>query len=112
MKLKSFLLAGLLCCAGNSFLGAKTRIFTVDKPVLVGNYKLAPGTYRMRVKGDTCEITDLNHYGEPKPIKVTARTTKGDERFRETVVRAENDGDVDRATQIELRHSRELVSFQ
>lgn len=112
MKLKSLLLAGILCLAGNSFLSAKTRIFTIDKPVLVGNYKLPPGTYEMRVKGNTCEITDLNHYADKKPVAVTAVRNTGDERFHTTIVRAVPEGNMHRVTEVDLSHSSTVVSFQ
>ena len=112
MKLKSLLLAAALCLAGNTFLSAKTRIFTVDKPVLVGNYKLPPGTYRISTHGNTAEITDLNHFADKKPVSVSINTNMGDERFHQTIVRAVQEGDLDRCTEIDFSHSSKVVSFQ
>jgi hypothetical protein len=112
MKLKSLLLASALCFGGSAFLGAKTRTFTIDKPVLIGNYSVPPGSYQMRVKGETVEITDLNHFADKKPVKVNATTTMGDQRSRNTIVQTVNDNGTDRVTQIDLSHSRRVVEFQ
>jgi len=112
MKLKSLLLASALCFGGSAFLGAKTRTFTIDKPVLIGNYTVPPGTYRMRVHGNTAEITDLNHFADKKPVQVSATPSKGDQRFMETVVLTTGDGDNMRVTEIDFSHSREVVQFQ
>ncbi|HKA01847.1 MAG TPA: hypothetical protein VKE70_35295 [Candidatus Solibacter sp.] len=112
MKLKSLLLAGALCLGGSAFLSARTRIFTIDKPTIVGNYNLPPGTYRMRVHGNTCEITDLNHFADKRPVSVTATRALGDERFHQTIVRAVNEGGVYRASEIDLSHSSTVVQFQ
>ena len=112
MKLKSLLLASALCFGGSAFLGAKTRTFTIDKPVLIGNYNVPPGTYRMRVHGNTAEITDLNHFADKKPVSVTATPTKGDERFHKTVVQTVGEGDNMRVTEIDFSHSTEAVQFQ
>src|SRR5262245_32274086 len=109
MKLKSLILASALCFGSTTFLAAKTRTFTIDKPVLIGNYKVAPGTYRMRISGNTAEITDLNHFADKKPVEVTAAVSKGDEKFSRTVVRATNEGDTDRVTEINLSHSHDTV---
>jgi hypothetical protein len=112
MKFKSLVLAGALCVCGSAFLGAKTRTFTIAKPALIGNYQIAPGTYRMRVRGNTAEISDLNHFADKKPVKVSATPTMGDQRYRNTVVQTVSDGDYNRVTEIDLSHSREAVQFQ
>jgi len=112
MKLRSLLLAGALCLGSSAFLSAKTRVFTIDKPTMIGNYNLPPGTYRMRVSGNTCEITDLNHYAEKKPVSVSATRTNGDERFHQTIVRATDEGGTYRVSEIDLSHSNTVVQFQ
>jgi len=112
MKLKSLLLAGALCFGGSAFLSAKTRTFTIDKPVMIGNYNVPPGTYRMRMHGNTAEITDLNHFADKKPVQVSATPSKGDQRFTKTVVQTTGDGDNMRVTEIDFSHSREAVQFQ
>src|SRR5947209_8469373 len=112
MKLKSLLLASALCFGGSAFLGAKTRTFTIDKPVLIGNYNVPPGTYRMRMHRDTAEITDLNHFADKRPVRVSASKTMGDQRFTKTVVQAVGDGDNLRVTEIDFSHSTEAVVFQ
>jgi hypothetical protein len=66
----------------------------------------------MRVHGNTAEITDLNHFADKKPVRVTASVSTGDERYRRTVVKAVNEGDADRVTEINLSHSRDTVIFQ
>ena len=110
-SVKSLILASALCLGGTTFLGAKTRTFTIDKPVMIGSYNVAPGTYRMRVTGNTAEITELNHFADKKPVEVTASVSKGDEKFSRTVVKAVNDGDTDRVTEIDLSHSHDTVTF-
>jgi hypothetical protein len=112
MKFKSLILASALCVGGSAFLGAKTRTFTIDKPVLIGNYNVPPGTYRMRMHGNTAEITDLNHFADKKPVSVTASKTMGDQRYTKTVVQTTGDGDNMRVTEIDFSHSREAVQFQ
>ena len=112
MKLKSLLLAGALCLAGNTFMSAKTRVVTIDKPVLIGNYRVPPGTYRMRVTGNTCEITDLNHFADKKPVSVTITRTAGDEWFHNTIMRTVDENGANRATEMDISHSSTVVSFQ
>jgi hypothetical protein len=111
MKLKSLILASALCFGSTTFLSAKTRTFTIDKPVMIGNYTVPAGTYRMRVHGSTAEITDMNHFVDRKPVKVTAVTSTGGDKFNKTVVKTVNDGTNDRVTEIDLSHSREMVQF-
>jgi hypothetical protein len=112
MKRKSLILAAAICLGGSALLGAKTRTFTIDKPVLIGNYNVPPGTYRMRMHGDTAKITDLNHFADKKPVSVTASKTTGDQRYRTTVVQTVSEGDANRVTEIDFSHSREAIQFQ
>jgi hypothetical protein len=110
MKLKSLLLIGALTFAGSAF--GLTREFTIDKPVACGNVQLAPGTYKVRVRGNTAEIVDLNHFVEKKPIALAATVQRGDQKFDRTAVKTTNDGSIDRATEIDLSHSHTALEFQ
>jgi hypothetical protein len=112
MKFKSLLLATILCVSGSAFLGAKTRTFTIDRPVLIGNYSLPAGTYRLTVRGDSAEITDLNHFVDRKPVKVSAKKSMGDQRYKDTLVQTVSDSGNNRVTEIDFSHSREAVQFQ
>jgi len=113
MKLKSLLLAGALCLAGSSFLAAKTRTFTIDRPLICGNFRLPPGTYRMRVHGNTADITDLNHFADKRPVSMPIVRQAGDQRFGHTVVLGENEGDgVYRTSEVDMSHTHTVVTFQ
>lgn len=112
MKIKSLIIASALCLGSTAFLNAKTRTFTIDKPVLIGNYNVPAGTYRMKMRGNSAEITDLNHFADKKPVSVTATKSNGGDKFGQTVVKIVNDGTNDRVTEIDFSHSREMVQFQ
>jgi hypothetical protein len=113
MRLKSLVLAGALCLAGSSFLAAKTRTFTIDRPLICGSFKLPPGTYRMRVHGETAEITDLNHFADKRPVSMPIVRQAGDQRFGHMVVLGENEGDgIYRASEVDMSHTQTVVTFQ
>jgi hypothetical protein len=110
MKIKSLLLASILCLGGSAFLSARTRTFTISKAVLIGNYSVPPGTYQLRMHEGTAEITDLNHFMDKKPVKISAKESVGDEKFDHTVVRTE--GADYKVTEIGFSHTRDVVQFQ
>jgi hypothetical protein len=110
MKIKSLLLLGAMCFAGSSF--ALTREFTIDRPVECGNVRLSPGSYRVSVRGDKAEITDLNHFADKKPIALATVRERGGSKFDQTAVMTTNDGSIDRVTQINLSHSHSTLEFK
>ena len=110
MKLNSLLLIGALSFAGSAF--GLTREFTIDRPVICGNVRLAPGTYAVRVHGDKAEITDMNHFADKKPVAMAAVRERGDRKFDHTAVLTTNDGTIDRATEIDLSHSHTTLEFK
>jgi len=113
MRLKSLLLAGALCLGGSSFLAAKTRVFTIDRPLICGNFRLPPGTYRMRIHGNTADITDLNHFADKRPVSMPIARQLGDQRFGHTIVLGDNEGDgVYKADEVDMSRSHTVVTFQ
>jgi hypothetical protein len=110
MKFKSLLLAGALCFGGSAF--AFTREFTIDQPVACGSVQLAPGSYRVSVRGNTAEITNLNHFADKKPIALAATRERGGQKFDHTAVLTTNDGSIDRVTEIDLSHSHTTLEFK
>ena len=111
MKLKSLLLAFALCLAGSTLASAKSRTFTIDKQVQCGNLMLPPGTYRLTLRSDTAEITDLNHFAEKDAVKVAATRSRGDQKFDHTAVLTDETNGNYRVTEIDLGHSTTAVQF-
>ena len=112
MKVKAFLLAAVLCAGGSSFLAAKSRDFIIDQPVMCGDVRLSPGSYRLTTHRDgSTTITDLNHYADRRPISVPGTVIAGDGKYRMTEVLTTNDSGVNRLTAINLGHSGVTVQF-
>jgi hypothetical protein len=110
MKLRSLLLIGALSCAGSAF--GITREFTIDQPVVCGNAQLAPGTYKVTVRGTTARITDLNHFADKKPVALASVRERSDQKFDRTAVKTTNDGSIDKVSEIDLGHSHTSLDFQ
>jgi hypothetical protein len=112
MKLKSLILLGALCLGGSSFLAAKTRIFTVSRPIMCGNVQIPPGTYKLIAHSDgSTEIVDLNHFADKRPVSLPGTRNMADERFHKTTVLATPEGDYQRVSEIDLSHSSTKVDF-
>ena len=112
MKLKSLILLGALCLGGSSFLSAKTRIFTVARPILCGNVQIPPGTYKLiSHRGGSTEIVDLNHFADKRPVSLPGTREMADQRFHTTQVLASPEGSYERVSEIDLSHSSTRVDF-
>jgi hypothetical protein len=112
MKLKALLAAGAFCLAGSTFLAAKSRDFTIDRPAMCGNVQLAPGSYRVTTRANGIEITDLNHFVDKKPITVAATKQAGDTKFDHTAVVTTDENGTNRITEIDLSHSTTKIELQ
>jgi len=92
MTIKSLLLAGTLAAASLSLASAKSYDISLDQPTIVGQAKLAPGHYRVAVKGSDAVFTNLDSNKTfTEPVKVSAANRKYGETSAETL--KENDGE-------------------
>ncbi|HTS62531.1 MAG TPA: hypothetical protein VMH28_10930 [Candidatus Acidoferrales bacterium] len=91
-----------------------SRTFTISEAAMCGNVKLAPGTYRLIVdRNGKAEIVDRNHFTDHRPTMISGNVTKSGEKFTETRVKSENEGNgnVARLTEIDLGNSHTVVTF-
>jgi hypothetical protein len=79
MTKKSLLMTGALVLATFSMGYAKTYDVVFSNPVKAGSMELKPGQYRLKVKGNTAEFTDVQtDKTYTAPVKIENTTKKHD----------------------------------
>lgn len=108
MTKKSILVTGALVLSSFSIMYAKSYDLVFSNPVKAGTLELKPGEYKLTVKGNTAEFTDLqNDKTYTAPVKIENAAKKHDV----TAVDSNRQNGTDQIQKIELGGSTTDLQF-
>src|SRR5262245_49963836 len=96
---KSFVLGVALFVSSLCFAGPKSSTVMFDKATTVGNVKLAPGEYRVKVDGANAVFTNSSNY---KSVSTPVKVETGEKKFKDTAVDTLNAGSDPTVTSIAI----------
>jgi hypothetical protein len=108
MTKKSLLVTGALVLSSFSIMYAKSYDLVFSNPVKAGNLELKPGEYKLTVKGNTAQFTNLlDDKTYTAPVKIENATKKHDV----TAVDSNRQDGTDQIQKIELGGSTTNLEF-
>ena len=107
MKMKSFVLAGVLALSTLAF-ASKSYEITLSAPTKAGSLQLKAGQYRLKVDGTTATFIGAE---DAKSATTTVKVVNSDKKFETTIVDASKDGDTAVIKDIELGGSKTKLEF-
>ncbi len=106
MKSRSLLLIGTLALA--SLASAKSYDIVLSEPSMAGSVTLKPGTYRLKVEGNSAVFTNTEDGKKfTAPVKIEDNGTK----HEQTSVESDTSTGVTKVKSIELGGSHETLEF-
>jgi len=106
--MKKMFLAGVLSLASLTIVSAKSYEIVISAPTKVGNVKLQPGQYSLKVQGANAVFTNMdNAKSFTTPVKVENSDTK----FDSTKIQSSKQGDTDQIQEIDLGGSKTKLGF-
>jgi hypothetical protein len=109
MTIKSVLLAGALCLASVSLLGAKTHEITISEPAMAGTVQIPAGQYDLKVEGENAIFKNLDNN---KTFTVPVKEETSSQKFDETEVMTHTEAGTARIFEIDLGGSHTRLEFK
>ena len=107
MMKKSLLSLGALALATVAFASQKSYEILLTAPTQVGSSQLAPGEYRLELKGTNAIFTNMdNRHSFVAPVKISST-----QKHETTAVETKTDAGSTHITSIDLGGSNETLEF-
>jgi hypothetical protein len=104
---KTLVLGAVLSLSSLCFAGAKSYHVFISNPSTVAGVKLRPGSYKVKVDGDTAIFSD----DDSNKFKTTVKVTTVDKKYEATAVDATKGDGVDAVNAIEIGGSTTKLEF-